>query len=149
MKRVGVFSSLVFALLFMQFKLYGQSEIEWTFSYNQEEKELTYTASLAEGWHVYSQFLDENAGPVATTFSIEDNDSLVISKKIKEPKGKTVFDKNFNSEITYFSDKVVFRQKVSKIKSDTFVKGSVLFMVCDDNGCLPPDVVEFKIEIKK
>lgn len=139
----------LFLFLFASTPVLGQGEIEWNFEYDLDRKELVYTAQLADGWHLYSQFIDENSGPVATTFKLEKNDSIVLAKKIKEPKGQTVFDKNFNSEITYFSEEVKFTQKINKVIEPTTVRGNVLFMVCDDNGCLPPDVIEFEIEIKK
>lgn len=150
MKYLKAYITLgLFLLLFAPLSILGQGEIEWSFEYDSDRKELLYTAQLADGWHLYSQFIDENSGPVATAFKLEKNDSIVLAKKIKEPKGQTVFDKNFNSEITYFSEEVKFTQKINKVIEPTTVRGNVLFMVCDDNGCLPPDVIEFEIEIKK
>lgn len=128
---------------------FAQDEIKWEFTFNETEKELNYTANLAEGWHVYSQFLNENSGPVATDFSINANDSVVVSKKVREPQGIKVFDKNFNAKITYFSNSVVFRQKVKKIKETTILSGNVLYMICNDSGCLPPEVIDFSIKVKK
>ena len=126
----------------------SQDEIKWEFNYDTNAQQLSYKANLKEGWHIYSQFIDENSGPVANTFDLEENDLIEVSKEIEEPEGVTIFDKNFGSEITYFSDEVVFYQKVSKIYNSTTVKGSVLYMICNDEGCLPPEVVEFKTEIK-
>jgi hypothetical protein len=139
----------LFLLLFSPISVLGQGEIEWNFEYDSKKNELVYTAQLADGWHLYSQYIDENSGPVATAFILHESKALQLAKTIEEPKGITIFDKNFNAEITYFSDEVRFTQGVKSVKKDTVLKGKVLFMVCDDHGCLPPDVVKFEIEIKK
>jgi thiol:disulfide interchange protein DsbD len=143
-----IVSIFVLSLLFAS-TVKGQDEINWEITFDEDKKELKYIASLAKGWHVYSQYLDENAGPVATEFTFEPNKALRLSKKIREPEGEKVFDKNFNAEITYFSDQVVFQQKVKRIEENTTLTGSVLYMVCNDSGCLPPAVKEFNINIKK
>ena len=63
-------------------------------------------------------------------------------------KKKKSFDKNFNSVLKYYANKVVFVQKV-KVKSSiaTVVKGTVNFMVCNDRQCLPPRDVPFTINV--
>ena len=124
----------------------SQNEINWDFSFNKEKQELVFKASLSDGWHIYSQFLDENAGPVATTFKFEENDKIEHIENVQEPEGEIVFDENFNSEITYFSNEVSFIQSITT-KEKTKVIGSVLYMICDDNGCLPPDVKSFSIKV--
>lgn len=128
------------------FQLIGQDQITWGFEYNAKEEQLEFKASLKKGWHIYSQFLDENAGPIATTFELEANKAIVFEGITQEPKGEEVYDKNFGSVITYFSDEVTFYQAVS-VNQSVVVKGSVLFMICDDNGCLPPDLIEFEIPV--
>lgn len=126
-----------------------QDEISWESNYDQESNEIILKAKLSDGWHIYSQNIDEDAGPIPTTIEFSPNELVVLGKKIAEPEGKTVFDKNFNSTITYFDKEVQFVNKVRKIKKNTSINGSVLFMICNDEGCLPPDVYEFEIEIKK
>ena len=127
--------------------LNAQNEISWTFVFDENEEQLVMIAKLKENWHLYSQYIDENAGPVATTFTFDENDEVDFVGKVEEPIGNEVYDKNFGTYITYFSDEVVFKQNLQKVNEKTSVKGSVLYMVCDDSSCLPPDVVDFEIEI--
>ena len=58
------------------------------------------------------------------------------------------YDKNFNSVLKYYSNKVDFVQKI-KVKTSiaTVVKGTVTFMVCNDRQCLPPKDVPFSINV--
>lgn len=126
--------------------------IDWTSSIEQngDEATLKFTATLDEGWHLYSQFLDpDKIGPIPTTFSIKTDKNFSLQGKVKEPQPKVEYDPNFDMELGYFSKKVTFTQKI-KIKSekDFKIKAEVEFMVCDDMRCLPPDFIEFEFSVK-
>jgi hypothetical protein len=70
-------------LLLLYFAHVGYSQIlkpvKWTFNVNRIndcEAELIFKAKIDKGFHVYSQFLDRDDGPVATTFNFDkSNDS--------------------------------------------------------------------------
>ena len=50
--------------------------VQWDFSHervSESEVDLTFTATIDEGWYVYSQFCGE--GPVATEFTFNNTDS--------------------------------------------------------------------------
>ena len=60
------------------------------------------------------------------------------------------YDKNFNSVLKFYSNKVNFVQRV-KLKSSaaTVVKGTVTFMVCNDRKCLPPKEIPFAVKVNE
>jgi thiol:disulfide interchange protein DsbD len=72
-----------------------------------------------------------------------------LNGKVEE-KGKLekTYDPNFKSVLKYYSNHVEFIQKV-KIKSSTttLVKGTLIFMVCNDKKCLPPKEIPFSIKL--
>ncbi|MEX2485158.1 MAG: protein-disulfide reductase DsbD N-terminal domain-containing protein [Brumimicrobium sp.] len=133
-------------LCFLSFSAISQDEIKWDVNYNEAENELKFTAKLADGWHIYSQFMDENAGPIPTSFEI-DGENIELIGKVIEPEPTEVYDENFGSDIAYFSDKTVFTQKL-KENSKGLVNIEIVYMLCNDEGCLPPSNQEFKVEIK-
>ena len=109
--------------------------------------ELHITATINGNWHLYAQ--DAGEGPEPTTFKFTPNPLIKFDGKVKEiGKMEKSFDKNFNSVLKYYANKVDFVQKV-KVKSSiaTVVKGTVNFMVCNDRQCLPPRDVPFTINI--
>ena len=109
--------------------------------------ELHITATINGNWHLYAQ--DAGEGPEPTTFKFTPNPLIKFDGKVKEVgKLEKSFDKNFNSVLKYYANKVDFVQKV-KVKSSiaTVVKGTVNFMVCNDRKCLPPKDVPFTINI--
>lgn len=125
---------------------FGQDKVKWTFDYDNQSSTLIFTAELKDHYHLYSQFIDENLGPVPTTFEFVENDNYTRIGKVKENNVKIVFDENFGGSLGIIEEKAVFSQEIV-LNRPTIVKGNILFMLCDDNGCLPPDVEEFEIEI--
>src|SRR6185436_14737814 len=69
--------------------------------------------------------------------------------KAEEGKAIEFYDKNFDMQLAYFANEAVFKQKVKLLtKSSVKISGTVEFMVCDDEKCLPPEVVDFSVDIK-
>lgn len=124
-----------------------------TFSYEAKKKtdntyDVVITATVAKGWHIYSQNSGAD-GPVPTSFKFNKNPLISFEGKTAEA-GKMVkfFDKNFNTNVLYYSDKVVFTQLVKvKGKAKTTVTGSLEYMLCNDEKCLPPKTVNFSVKI--
>ena len=55
-------------------KVQAQDEVKWTFSAKHvqgDEYDLMFTATIKTGWHVYSQYLPSDEGPVATSINFE------------------------------------------------------------------------------
>jgi len=107
-----------------------------------------FNASIDEGWKLYSQDIDAG-GPIPTTFKflgegyelIGNVEELSKAEKKKEP----LFD---NMMLTYFKHDAHFRQKIKLTDTAALVSGEFEFMTCDASQCLPPEVVEFSIDLK-
>jgi thiol:disulfide interchange protein DsbD len=154
MKRLLV---LAFALFFFnaqaqfsdpQAKIYDP--VKWSYSsekINDKEFNLIITAKIEKGWHLYSQFIEEG-GPVPTSFKFKQSaDYKLIGKVSESPKAVTAFDKNFDMEIAWHKDQVVFKQGISLKNPVESISGVLEFMVCDDERCLPPTEIEFQIPL--
>lgn len=127
---------------------FSQEEVSWSFHYDRSNESIVIEADIAEGWHLYSQNIDKNVGPVPTTFEFIENSEINIVGKTTEPQSITKYDENFGGELSFFEDKVVFNQKV-KVSNSTTLKGVVTYMICNDEICLPPKEVEFEVVIEK
>lgn len=142
---------LVFLLVSFLGKAQIQDPVKWNFSsknIGSGETELMLTATIDDGWHLYSQFI-EQGGPVPTSFSFVPSEDYSLVGKVQE-RSKVIkaFEKAFEMNIAFFTSKAVFVQKIKLNKSVTTVKGKVEFMLCNDIQCLPPDEREFSIEVK-
>jgi thiol:disulfide interchange protein DsbD len=124
--------------------------VNWSYSsekINDKEFDLLITAKIEKGWHLYSQFIEEG-GPIPTSFKFNPSAAYKLIGKVTEsPKPVTAFDKNFNMQIAWHKDQVVFKQRISLNKPVTAITGVLEFMVCDDQRCLPPAEVEFEIPL--
>jgi thiol:disulfide interchange protein DsbD len=105
------------------------------------------TATIQNGWHLYSQHQPEDAVAIPTTFTLAKNPLLEMTGKIKEiGKLEKFHDKELNLSANQYSRKVDFVQTVKlKGKIKTKLSGSVEYQTCDDKKCLPPKTVNFTV----
>lgn len=111
--------------------------------------EVTITASIQDGWHIYSQTTPDG-GPLPTTISFNDNPAVILQDDIKE-KGQLEkkYEEVFGVDVKYYSDKVDFVQTVKLNNAFAAnLSGTIEYMACDDERCLPPEEVEFRIPVK-
>ena len=128
-----------------------QDPVKWTYSAKKisaDTYELHMTATVSGKWHIYSQDIPAG-GAVPTSFTFDKNPLVKTDGKVAEiGKLEKVFDKNFNMNLKFYSNKVDFVQKVKlKTAINTVAKGKITFMVCNDEKCLPPKDVAFAIKI--
>lgn len=127
---------------------FSQEKVAWSYSYDASNEELILEAVIAEGWHLYSQTINEGIGPVPTSFEFSENSAIQLIGKTIEPESIKEYDENFEGELNFFKNKVVFKQGM-KVSNSTSVKGVVTYMICNETTCLPPKDVEFVVSINK
>lgn len=120
-------------------------------SLTSNEYQLNIIANLDRGWHIYSSKMMKG-GPIPTTFSIEKNKNIsFLSDSIFESgKPITKWDANYNLNLIYFANSVTFSKKI-KIENNQIsnVKGTINFMVCNAEMCLPPESYLVNFDLKK
>jgi thiol:disulfide interchange protein DsbD len=124
--------------------------VKWNFAVNRIDNskvELVASATIDDGWHLYSIHLPED-GPVPTSLVFNESDAYSTVGDITETPAPTVEnDKTFGMELAYFSKNAKLTQVLEiKAEIDT-LRGYVEFMACDDSRCLPPDQVEFALAV--
>ncbi|MFT6922013.1 MAG: hypothetical protein ACJA1C_001011 [Crocinitomicaceae bacterium] len=127
---------------------FGQEKITWSFSFDQELSAITIDADIEEGWHLYSQVLNNEFGPIPTKFEYVTNESYKLVGGTVEPQPIKEYDENFEGDMSFFKDNVSFVQKVENTNASS-IEGVVTFMVCNDEMCMPPVDLEFSITIKE
>jgi DsbC/DsbD-like thiol-disulfide interchange protein len=131
----------------------AQTPVSWTFSSKKiaaDQYEVTLTATIQPGWHLYSQSQPKDAIAQPTSFKFNKNPLLNFEGKVKElGKLEKYRDEVLDVSAHQYSNKVDFVQKVKiKGKAKTNVTGSLEFQTCDDSRCLPPKTVNFSIALK-
>jgi thiol:disulfide interchange protein DsbD len=115
---------------------------------SDSEYDLISKATIDEGWHLYSQNVPDDDGPLPTNFNYTKTDSYELTGKTSEEEGKTVDDPVFKMKIKFFEDKAEFRQRIKVVNQElSLVTGEVEFMVCDDKQCLPPSYIDLEFNL--
>jgi hypothetical protein len=156
--------ALGFLLLF-SFSGFAQQNgmVKWTFRNKKiaaDTFEITAKAVIERDWHIYSQDTGEGSSP--TVFTFAENQMVKLEGKVIED-GKLIKKRNeiLDSEIKYYVDSVMFVQRVivkrrpmKQVQGDgrgvksVVLKGTVEFMVCNEQMCLPPEEVPFTVDLK-
>jgi len=126
--------------------------VSWIFTQNQlsdTEVELQFKATIESPWHMYSQFISEEATATATEFRFFNKEGFEFIESVIEEGAVEKFDPVNAMVLKFFEGKAIFTQKIKVITDKEFkLEGDIYFGVCDDSKCLFPETVEFSFIIK-
>ena len=134
------FVCAVTAMAQMQDPVHFKSELK---QISGTEAEIVFTATIDDGWHVYSTDLPDG-GPISATFNVDKIEGAELVGKLT-PVGKEEdkFDQMFQMQVRFFEHNAQFVQKI-KITGATFkIEGYMQYGACNDQNCLPPTDVNF------
>ncbi|MEM7162021.1 MAG: protein-disulfide reductase DsbD domain-containing protein [Bacteroidota bacterium] len=132
---------------------FGQvkNPVKWTFSsipLQDNKYEITYRAEIEDKWHLYSQNL-EPGGAVPTYFEVYlDSSNVIEVSEVIEPIPTVEYDPNFEMDQAYFSNEVEFKQVATIEGEPGLFQAWLEFMVCNDKECMPPEIVDLKIDLR-
>ncbi|WP_196934150.1 protein-disulfide reductase DsbD domain-containing protein [Sphingobacterium hungaricum] len=149
MKKLNlVIAVFIFSITASFAQIYNPVKWEVAFKkFSSTEATVYIKATIEDGWHIYSQTVGDG-GPIATSFKYKASKDFALNGKTIEPKAKTKYEDVFKMNVPYFSKEVVFQQKVKLNAGKAAVSGTVEFMACDAERCLPPDEYAFTVNIK-
>ncbi len=147
--KPAIFLALLFSGIFVSGQILDP--VDWNFSKEktgENEYTLIFTAEIENKWHLYSQHLPEG-GPIPTSFSFESTENYKLLGDVEEvSEAETKYDASFGMDIKMFSQEAVFKQRIKVLSSGDFtLSGSLEYMCCDDERCLPPTDEEFSFNI--
>ena len=106
-------------------------------------------ATIQDGWHIYSQNV-KDGGPIKTSFTFDPSQDYAPIGATSEPTAITKYESAFSMNVSYFEKTVTFQQKI-KLKSPnvSVIKGKLEYMTCNDKKCLPPEDLDFAVNLGK
>jgi thiol:disulfide interchange protein DsbD len=153
MKKYFPFISIILlSLSLSSFAQMGSAKkVSWTFAAKKigdKKYEVKMTATIAGNYHLYAQVAGVE-GPIPTTITFTPNPLLTMDgKPVEQGKKITKMEEAWGGKVNFYEKTVTFVQVVNaKTKAKTSLNGKIDFMVCDDELCLPPAEVPFKIAI--
>ena len=110
------------------------------------EAEIIFSATIDDGWHVYSTDMGSD-GPISATFNVVKMEGVETVGKL-QPRGQVAkqYDKMFGMELRFFEKKGQFVQRVRFTQSKYVIDCYLEYGACNDEMCLPPTEVAFKTE---
>lgn len=126
--------------------------VTWSFSskkISDKIYEVHLVATIQNKWHLYSQSQPDDAIAIPTAFTFNPNPLFTVEGKVKEiGKLEKYTDKTLGVSANQYSKTVTFVQTI-KMKGNvkTSVTGNVEYQTCDDEKCLPPKTVNFKVAL--
>jgi Disulphide bond corrector protein DsbC len=124
--------------------------VHWSYAakkIGKNEAVIFIKATIDDGWHIYS-VNQKDGGPVKTSFTFLPSKSYRLLGDVDEPVPVTKYEKTFSMDVHYFEKSVIFKQKVQLTSSDAVVSGTIAFMTCNEQKCLPPDEINFHVLVK-
>lgn len=147
---------LTLALLATIHFAFGQilEPVKWSFSsekVGENEYDLIFTATIDDGWTVYSQFTNPDDGPVPTEVFYESEGFEIIGKSEESGHKKEGMDPLFGVKVVKFlgDEDYTIRQRIKLEEGIGTVSGFLSFMCCDDTKCLPPTDVDFSFSLEE
>ena len=133
----------------------AENPSSWTAKVDKESDSVytvMITAKIEDSWHLPSQteLKEDENGPIPTEFNF-DYDTTQLKKLglTKEPEGITKFDEIFKTELTYFETEARFTQRFKILNKEGNLDLEILFMICNDEMCLPQDQKRFNFKIQQ
>ena len=146
--------TLIFALiLFAAVSMSAQKPISWRSSVKMTSKTegiVTIKAIISTGWHLYGTNIP-SGGPKATKFDFSASTGVKLVGGV-EPSYKpvNVYDNTFGMNLNWWDKTVTFTQKFKLTGNGTAkIVGSILYMGCNNQTCLPPSTQSINIVVPK
>jgi DsbC/DsbD-like thiol-disulfide interchange protein len=129
-----------------------EAPVKWAFGakrVSSTEAVVFLRATIQDGWHIYSQTV-KDGGPIKTSFTFTPSKEYGLIGETIEPTPLTKYETSFSMNVSYFEKSVTFQQKI-KLKSPnvSVIKGKLEYMTCNDHKCLPPEDVDFSVDLGK
>jgi len=130
-----------------------EDPVQWDIEIYESEKEghaeLVFHASVDEGWHVYSQNLDNNDGPLPTYFEIQLPEGITRDSLVNECEPLVEYDPNFMMDLKFFENEVYFwtTLNLANVSDTDSLSGMLNYMVCNETMCLPPTDIYYDLSL--
>jgi thiol:disulfide interchange protein DsbD len=142
---------LIIAMALAGTSAFSQIEkpVKWSFAIKKESKDeavVFLKADIQSSWHIYS--LDQKeGGPIKTSFTFSPSPDYALIGKASQPTPHTKFESAFNMNVAYFENSAIFQQKIRLKSGKGTLHGKLEYMTCNNQKCLPPEDLDFSINL--
>ncbi|WP_367330819.1 protein-disulfide reductase DsbD domain-containing protein [Sphingobacterium multivorum] len=111
-----------------------------------DEGEISMKAKIPQGWHMYA-LGNSPQSPIKMNFKFQPDKSYELVEKVTQPTPLRKFEKVLGIPVTYFENDVEFSQRIKIKGKNGTIRGTIQFMQCSDEICIPPQDFGFALKI--
>lgn len=132
-----------------------KKEPSWTISIEPKEVKtgdivtVTLSSEIEKEWYMYSSDFDPNLGPIVAEITFIPHPSYQLVGKLKPIGSKKHFEEIWGGDVSIFTTKAVFTQKIKILSANPVIKGTLYFQECNEKSgvCMPPFDQKFTVSI--
>ncbi len=113
---------------------------------DEKSGEITFSAKIDAGWHMYGTELPAESGIQATTIVWDNHEGIQLDGNITASRTPhEQFDDVMGMKLNWWEKNVTLTQKFKVTDKDKYnISGYVKYMVCNDQTCQPPTKEHFE-----
>jgi len=97
------------------------------------------SASIDDGWHMYSDKVDPDVGPTPLSVSWNKLEGVKLDGPMTPAKAPhSQFDEMFEATLSWWTGGIVIKQPVKFTGGKYTIDGDIRFSACNDENCIPP-----------
>lgn len=145
----SIITSLALIMAFFVSSAQVTDHASWRYAVEKisdKKIQVSFRVNLDPGWHIYSTDMAEG-GPQKTVIQLEQNKAYTASSATRDS-GRLIekYDSSFNLALRYYPVAASFIKVIDIADTSGIVlKGSILYMLCTEEVCLPPSETLFSI----
>lgn len=152
MRKLALTFSLLVALLCNVALAQIMTPVKWSAKVNMtgpDQGQVVLTATIDNGWHMYSLDCDPDAGPQILEITYPKLDGVALEGKPTPDKpSHKQYDDMFGAELSWWTQGVTITQKFKATKPEFNIDVMVVCSACNDENCIPPSRSTFNLSGK-
>ncbi|MCM1163327.1 MAG: thioredoxin family protein [Muribaculaceae bacterium] len=145
MKRLSFFILLIFcAVIGVSAQI--MAPVKWTGELKMtgdDKGEITLTAAIEPGWHLYSWDFPAGEGPQPLEINFTTEGVVLNGAKTPSTPAHKEMDEIFEMELSWWTSSVTITQKFTATKPDFSIDAAIRYGACNDQNCIPPSKESF------
>lgn len=129
---------------------------EWTVTTDKatvkagDQVTVTLTSIIEKDWYMYSSDFDPELGPIVAEILFTPHKSYELIGKIQPIGSKKHYEDIWKGEVSIFTGKAIFKQKVRILTDNPVIKGTLYFQECSEvtGVCMPPFDQTFEVKLQ-
>lgn len=147
------FNNVLFAQLHQQPSVLKETP-KWTITADKKDVvvgdivTLTLTSQIEKNWYMYSNDFDPNLGPIVAEITFDKNNTFELVGKTTPVGSKKHFEEIWNGDVSIFTGKGVFKQKIKIKDPNPKIKINLYFQECSEitGVCMPPFEQSYEVK---